>query len=138
MNIDFQAIRERAKAYSKTALEKTKVAAKVVKEKTDLAAEAVAKKVTEVTGRETTATEVKRAAVVVAGVALLAGVAVASVESAGAIATADSGGGGSDADGWGNDFESQTNRVFAENGHSLNYYTPKVDSAGTINFDPNG
>lgn len=36
--------------------------------------------------------------------------------------------------GWGSDFESQAARIFAENGGSLNTYTPRVDSGGMVYF----
>jgi len=136
MNFDFKAMGEKAKAFLKTAGEKTVKAATEVRERTDRAAEAVAAKVTEVTGRETTATEVKRAAAVVAGAVVLGTAAVAVAGGRrGVLETALGGGSG---DGWGSDFESQTARVFAENGYSLNYYTPHVDSCGTVYSGPNG
>jgi hypothetical protein len=100
----------------------------------------VAAKVTEVTGRETTATEVKRAAAVVAGAVVLGTAAVAiGGGRRGLVETAL--GGGTDAGsalGWGTDHESQMVKGFAELGGSLNFYTPHVDSCGTIYSGPNG
>lgn len=139
MNFDMKALGEKAKGLLKTASEKTIKAATDVREKADRAAETVAAKVTELTGRETTATEVKRAAVVVAGTVLVGATAAAVlgshrgvVQKALAVGT-----GGSGLD-WGSDFESQTARVFAENGYSLNYYTPHVDTTGTVYYEPHG
>jgi hypothetical protein len=39
---------------------------------------------------------------------------------------------------WGTDFESQMVKGFAEMGGSLNFYTPHVDSCGTVYSGPNG
>jgi hypothetical protein len=140
MNFDFKAMGEKAKAFLKTAGEKTVKAATEVRERTDRAAEAVAAKVTEVTGRETTAAEVKKAAAVVAGAVVLGtgALAVASTHRgvAGAVLGAATGG-GSDAD-WGGDFESRMARGVAQLGGSINYYTPHVDSTGTVYSGPNG
>jgi hypothetical protein len=112
------------------AREKASQVAERVKQATDTAAEATAKKVTEWTGRETTSSEVKKAAIV-------AGVAVAVVGAAaclGAAATPPAGRRGSRSGygHWGSDFESQVNGCFAENGRSLNWVTPHVDSEGQI------
>jgi ElaB/YqjD/DUF883 family membrane-anchored ribosome-binding protein len=103
-----------------------------VKQATDTAAEATAKKVTEWTGRETTSGEVKKAA-------LVAGVAVAVVGAAACLGAASGStggrrraGGGSGYGHWGNDFESQVGGCFAENGGSLNWVTPHVDSEGQV------
>ena len=54
------------------------------------------------------------------------------------VGTAMSGGYSSSDLAWGSDFESQATRMFAENGGSLNYYTPQVDSTGTVSYQPNG
>ena len=134
MNIDWKAIGQKAKEMLKSAADGATKAAVETREKTDRAAEVVAAKCTEVTGRETTAKEVKRAALVAAGAVAFGTVALAMGASAtsaagGAVAGGGSGGGN---DGWGSDFESQAARVFAENGGSLNYYTPRVDSCGTV------
>jgi ElaB/YqjD/DUF883 family membrane-anchored ribosome-binding protein len=135
MNFDFKAFGDKAKGLLKTAGEKATKAAIDIRERTDRAAEAIAAKCTEVTGRETTATEVKRAVAIVAG-AVIVGTGALTVASArgghNATSLASSDGG------WGSDFESQTSRVFAENGYSLNYYTPHVDSTGTVYSGPNG
>jgi hypothetical protein len=137
MNFDFKAMSAKAKELLKTAADGATKAAVDLREKADRAAEAVAAKCTEVTGRETTAKEVKRAVLVAAGavalgtVALSMGAAACSVGE-GAVAGGDFSGSSGGDGGWGSDFESQTSRVFAENGHSLNYYTPRVDSCGTI------
>lgn len=137
MNFDMKAFGEKAKNFLKTASEQAATTATEVRKRADRAAEVVAAKVTELTGRETTATEVKRAAAVVAGVMVLGTVAaeLASVNEAG---TAVSGGYSSSELAWGSDFESQATRMFAENGGSLNYYTPQVDSTGTVAYQPNG
>ena len=139
MNFDFQALGQKAKGFLKTAGEKAKQAAAEVRERADQAAEVVAAKVTEVTGRETTAAEVKRAAVVVAG-AVVVGTAAVAVAGArrGVLETALGGvAGGSDL-GWDSSFESQMVKGFAEMGGSLNFYTPHVDSCGTVYAGPNG
>jgi hypothetical protein len=136
MNFDLKALGERTKGFLKTAGTKTAEAAREVKAKTDRAAELVAAKCTELTGRETTATEVKQAAVVVAGLLALGTVGVAAVSRSGAVAGL-AGGGGSDLS-FGNDIEDLCVQTFAEGGHSLNFYTPHVDSCGTIYSGPNG
>jgi hypothetical protein len=140
MNFDLKAIGTKAKGLIKTAGDKAVKAAVEVRERTDRAAEAVAAKVTEVTGRETTATEVKRAAVVVAGAVVLVtgALAMASTHRRAAGAVLGPVVGGGSGLGWGSDFESQAARVFAENGGSLNYYTPHVDSTGTVYYEPHG
>lgn len=144
MPFDWKAFGAKATQMLKTAGETAKKAAVEVRERADQAAEAVAAKVTEVTGRETTAGEVKRAAAVVAGAVVLgaAGVAVAGGRRGGLVETALGGAVGDGAAagdlGWGNDFESQMVKGFAEMGGSLNYYTPHVDSCGTIYSGPNG
>jgi hypothetical protein len=145
MNIDWRALGEKAKGLLKTAGEKAVKAATEVRERTDKAATAVATKVTEVTGRETTAGEVKRAAAVVAGAVILGTTAVAVSGAAsrrgpgGAVASilgvgSDAGSGSE----WGSDFESQMARRVAQLGGSINYYTPHVDSTGTVYSGPNG
>jgi len=145
MNIDWRALGEKARSVLKTASEKAVKAATEVRERTDRAAEAVAAKVTEVTGRETTASEVKRAAAVVAGAVVL-GTTAAAVAGAvprrgpgGAVASilgvgSDTGAGSN----WGSDFESQMARRVAALGGSINYYSPYVDSTGTVYYEPNG
>ncbi len=139
MNFDMKAFGEKAKGFIKTAGERAVKATKEARERADRAAEAVAVKVTEVTGRETTATEVKRAAVIAAGAVVLATTGAAIVGShRGLVATALNAGNGNTGSAWGSDFESQAARVFAENGGSLNYYTPHVDSTGTVYYEPNG
>lgn len=139
MNFDMKSFGEKAKGLLKTASEKTIKAATEVRERADRAAETVAAKVTELTGRETTATEVKRAAVVVAGTVLVGATAAAVLGAhRGVVHKALAAGTGGSGLGWGNDFESQTARVFAENGHSLNFYTPRVDSTGTTYYEPHG
>ena len=139
MNFDFKAMGEKAKGFLKTAGEKAVMAATEVRDRADQAAEAVAAKVTEVTGRETTAAEVKKAAAVVAGVVVLAtaGVAVTSAHRGAAGALLGGSSGGSDAD-WGSDFESRLARGVAQLGGSINYYTPHVDSTGTVYYEPHG
>lgn len=138
MNFDLKAMSVKAKKLLKTAAEGASKAAVDLREKADRAAEAVAVKCTEVTGRETTAKEVKRAVLVAAGavalgtVALSMGAAACSVGEGAVAGGGDFGGSDGGDGGWGSDFESQTSRVFAENGYSLNYYTPRVDSCGTI------
>ena len=95
------------------------------------AAETFATKVTDMTGRETTATEVKQAAVVagvaVAGAALLAGMASAQ-PSGGAITNlaARRGTTGS------GDVMDEAYQFFARNGSSLNIETQYIDQDGCI------
>ena len=140
MNFDLKALGEKTKGYLKTAGATTAKAAREVKAKTDRAAEAVAAKCTELTGRETTAAEVKQAAAVLAGLLALGTVGVTAASRAGSVARLAAGGtripgpGG----GFGTDFEDLTARVFAENGHSLNFYTPHVDPTGTVYYQPHG
>jgi ElaB/YqjD/DUF883 family membrane-anchored ribosome-binding protein len=138
MNLDFKAMGDKARGLLKTAGTKAVKAATEVKGRADRAAEAVAAKVTEVTGRETTAAEVKKAAAVVAGVVVLGtgALAVASAHrgAAGAVLGA---AGGSDAD-WGGDFESRMARGVARLGGSINYYTPRTDPTGTVYYEPHG
>jgi hypothetical protein len=103
-----------------------KKAAEKAAEATNQAAEAVAKKTTELTGRETTAEEVKKAAFI-AG-AFAAGVAVlGALADPGTVGMA-----GGRADGFSGDWEGEATRFFAENGGSLNFETPYVDSEGQV------
>lgn len=136
MNFDMKVFGDKAKGLLKTASEKTRKASSEACKQTDRLAELVAAKVTEVTGRETTASEVKRATVVVAGAILVgtAATALANNRNNTLGMTANAGSGSA----WGNDFESQVAQTFAENGYSLNYYTPHVDSEGTVYYEPNG
>jgi hypothetical protein len=136
MNFDLKALGERTKGLLKTAGTKTAEAAREVKVKADRAAELVAAKCTELTGRPTTAAEVKQAAVVLAGVVAVGTVGVAAVSRSGPVAAL-AGGGGSGGS-FGNEFEDLCVQTFAEGGHSLNFYTPHVDSCGTIYSGPNG
>jgi len=135
MNFDLKAIGEKAKGFLKTASSKTVKAATEVCERADRAAEAVAAKVTEVTGRETTVAEVKKAAAVVAGVVVLgtAAVAVASTHRA-AAGTVPAAAGGAKLD-FGSSFEDHMARVFAHNGGSVTYITPRTDPTGTVYYD---
>ena len=71
MSIDWKAISRESQGYLKTAADGATKAAIEVRERLDVAAEAVAAKCTEVTGRETTATEVKRAVLIAAGTVAL-------------------------------------------------------------------
>jgi hypothetical protein len=137
MNFDLKAIGEKTKGYLKTAGATTAKAAREVKAKTDRAAEAVAARCTELTGRPTTAAEVKQAAAVVAGVLVLGTVGVAAASRPGPVARL-AAAGGRPGGGFGTDFEDLTARVFAENGHSLNFYTPHVDPTGTVYYQPHG
>jgi ElaB/YqjD/DUF883 family membrane-anchored ribosome-binding protein len=136
MNFDLKALGERTKALLKTAGTKTTEAAREAKAKADRAAELVAAKCTELTGRPTTAAEVKQAAVVLAGVVALGTVGVAAVFRSGPVAAL--AGGGGPGGSFGNDFEDLCVQAFAEGGHSLNFYTPHVDSCGPIYSGPNG
>jgi ElaB/YqjD/DUF883 family membrane-anchored ribosome-binding protein len=140
MNFDFKAMGDKAKGFLKTTGAKAKQAATEVRERADRAAEGVAAKVTEVTGRETTAAEVKKAAAVVAGAVVLgtAAVAVASAHRGAVGAVLGGGSAGSSGDDWGSDFESRMARGVAQLGGSINYYTPHVDSCGTVYAGPNG
>jgi hypothetical protein len=72
-----------------------------------------------------TVAEVMRAAAVVAGA------------RRGVVETAPGGAAGS-GDGLGSDFESQMVKGFAEMGGALNFYTPHVDSCGTVCSGPIG
>jgi hypothetical protein len=131
MNIDWKALGAKAKEVAKAAAEKASKAATDLREKADKAAEVVAAKCTEATGRETTAAEVKRAAVIVAGAVAVGTVALAVAgASGGAVGVSDSVAGGDGS--WGNDFESNMAKSVAEMGGSINYYTPHVDSCGTV------
>jgi hypothetical protein len=87
----------------------------------DTMAQTVADKCTELTGRETTKAEVKNVALGL-GVAAVGLAALSALHNA-ARRGPSSGGG---------DFESQATMFFAENGRSLNYETPYVDSEGQI------
>jgi len=121
---------QKAKELLSTATKKAVETAAMVKHKTDGAAETTAKKITELTGRETTAKEVKQAAVAVGAVVAVVGVAaclpgLAPVASRAARAT-------SGQNNWGSDFEDQLCGAFAENGRSLYFETPYVDSCGQI------
>jgi hypothetical protein len=136
MTFDLKALGERTKGYLKAAGTRTAEAAREAKRQADRAAEVVAVKCTELTGRETSAAEVKQAAVVVAGLLALGTVGAAAGSRAGPVARL--AGAGPAGGGFGTDFEDLTARVFAENGHSLNFYTPHVDSCGTVYSGPNG
>jgi hypothetical protein len=138
MNFDLKAFGEKAKGLLKTAGEKAVKAATDARGRADRAAEAVAAMVTEVTGRETTAAEVKKAAAVVAGAVVLGTAAVAVAGGGGRRGLVETALGGGSGDGWGSDFESQAVKGFAELGGSLNFYTPHVDSCGTVYSGPNG
>ncbi len=121
-----QKAKELLSAATKKAVETT---AKV-KQQTDTAADSTAKKITEWTGRETSAKEVKQAAVAVGVAAAVLGVAaclpgLTPVAARAARAT-------SGANGWGSDFEDQIVGAFAENGRSLCFETPYVDSVGQV------
>jgi hypothetical protein len=138
MSFDLKALGEKTKGYLKAAGAKTKKTAGEVKQKADRAAEVVAARCTELTGRETTAAEVKKAAAVVAGLVVLGTVGVAALSSEESVAGLAGGGGGGSGVSFGNDFEDLAVQTFAEGGHSLNFYTPHVDSCGTIYSGPNG
>jgi hypothetical protein len=135
MTFDLKALGEKTKGCLKAAGTKTAQAAREAKRQADRAAEAVAAKCTELTGRQTSAAEVKQAAAVVAGLLALGTVGVAAVSRAGPVARLAGGGSGG---GFGTDFEDVCARVFAENGHSLNFYTPHVDPTGTVYYEPHG
>jgi hypothetical protein len=130
MSLNVNELRMQAQGWLQAAAQNAKSAAQKASQAADKAAEAVAAKCTEVTGRETTADEVKK-------VAITAGVIVAGLAAMSAMGAAippiqrrsGSAGGGNR---WGNDFEDQITGAFAENGHSLNFYTPHVDSEGQI------
>jgi hypothetical protein len=138
MNFDLKALGERTRGFLKTAGERTAHAAGEAKRRADRAAELVAARCTELTGRETTAAEVKKAALVAAGILALGTVGVAALSSDEAVAGLAGGGGGGGGLSFGNDFEDLAVQTFAEGGHSLNFYTPHVDSCGTIYSGPNG
>lgn len=114
-------------SFTNTAGEFLKKATERVAGATNQAAEAVAKKTTELTGRETTADEVKKAALIAGAVA--AGVAIlGTFADPGVVGMASDAG----SDGFGGDWEGQATRFFAENGGSLNFETPHVDSEGQV------
>jgi hypothetical protein len=144
MSFDLNALTQKTRGFLKTAGVKAKKTAGEMKDRADRAAEAVAAKCTELTGRETTASEVKKAAIVIAGVAVLGGIGLSALTGDEATAVAgltDIGVGdvgGSSGMSFGNDFEDLAVQTFAEGGHSLNFYTPHVDSCGTIYSGPNG
>ncbi|MEX2287142.1 MAG: hypothetical protein WD648_08640 [Planctomycetaceae bacterium] len=121
---------QKAKELFQTATKKAAETTAKVKQTTDNAAEATAKKITEWTGRETTAKEVKRAAVVASVAVAAVGVAacmpgLTPVAARAARAT-------SGRNNFGSDFEDQICGAFAENGQSLCFETPYVDSCGQI------
>ena len=121
---------QKAKELLTAATKKAAETAATVKEKTDTAAESTAKKITEWTGRETSAKEVKQAAIAVGVTAAVLGVAACMpglTPVAARAARATTGG-----NGFGTDFEDQCCRAFAENGRSLCFETPYVDSVGQI------
>jgi hypothetical protein len=140
MSFDLTSLTAKTKGYLRTAGASAKKAAGQAKSHADWAAEAVAAKCTELTGRETTADEVKKAAVVLVGVAALGGIGIAALsgDEASAIAGLAGGDVGGSGVSFGNDFEDLAVQTFAEGGHSLNFYTPHVDSCGTIYSGPNG
>ena len=143
MSFDLTALTAKTRGYLRTAGESAKKAAGQAKTQADRAAEAVAAKCTELTGRETTAAEVKKAALIAAGVVVLGTAAVAALEAADAagavsLAGGEAAGAVGTAPSFGTDFEDITCQAFAEGGHSLNFYTPHVDSCGTIYSGPNG
>jgi hypothetical protein len=140
MTFDFKGLTAKTRGLLKTAGAQAKKTAGELKEKADRAAEAVAARCTELTGRETTADEVKKAALIAAGVAVLGTVIVDGLSATdGVAALADGGASAAGSDlSFGNQFEDITCQAFAEGGHSLNFYTPHVDSCGTIYSGPNG
>lgn len=111
------------KSFWQRSLDKCKDVAKAAGKAVDDAAELAAKKCSELTGKNITKDQVK-AATAIAGVLALG--MMANAQASQAIAM--QGGGFST----GEDFESQTNRFFAENGVCLRYETPYVDSEGQV------
>ena len=130
MSLNFNELRVQAQGWLQAAAEKAKTTAQKVSQATDTAAEAVAARCTEVTGRETTADEVKKVAIT-AGV-IVAGLAALSAVGAAMPPVQRRSGSGPGGNRWGNDFQDQATGIFAEHGHSLNFYTPHVDSEGQI------
>jgi len=133
MKFNLENMGVKVKALAEKARKEATQAADTWKAKADKAAQAVADKCTEMTGRETSAAEVKKAALIAAGAVVLGSVALAVASSSPGDAIAAVTGTG---DGWGSDFESQATKGFAEMGGSLNFYTPHVDSCGTVYSEP--
>jgi len=127
MKFDLANLKEKAGSFLGKASQMAKTAGAKVTETTDKAAHRVAEKVSSATGKEITASQVKKAAAV-AGVAALAVGVVSQLNAGGGAATGGSGGSG----GWGNDVTSQAHRFFAENGGSLNIETQYVDQDGCV------
>lgn len=119
---------DNARQKARDALAKAGDATARMKEQVDNAAQATAEKITQWTGRETTAAEVKRTALVL-GISALAVTALGSLGAHPGMAAPIQRVTRHD---WGNDFESQVAGFFAENGGSLNYETPYVDSEGQV------
>ncbi|MBI1900385.1 MAG: hypothetical protein HYS13_04620 [Planctomycetia bacterium] len=130
MSLNFNDVRLQAQGFLQAAAQNAKSAAQKVSQAADKAAEAVAAKCTEVTGRETTAAEVKKVAIT-AGV-IVAGLAALSAVGAAMPPVQCRSGSASGGNRWGNDFQDQATGIFAEHGRSLNFYTPHVDSEGQI------
>jgi len=130
MAFDFSKLRDKSKNAFQAAKERAEDLQKKVTPHVDRAAESAAKKITEMTGRETTASEVKKAAAVAA--VSVGVVAVLASTGAGAAAIPQSLAGESADDGFGNDVMGQAHRFFAENGGSLNIETQYVDQDGCV------
>lgn len=129
MAITFAQLQEQSRNLLKTVQDRAVELKEQLEPKVARAAEATAKKVTEVTGRETTAEEVKKAAIVGAvGVGLVAVIAASGGVGVSPRMAAD---GVSEGFG-GGDVMDQAGRFFAENGSSLNIETQYVDMDGCV------
>ena len=131
MAFDFGKLAQKSQEMLKTAREKAADLKDKASTQIDRAAESAAKKVTDVTGRETTASEVKKVAAVTAiGLGIVALAASAGGAPVPRIGRGAAGGGNQDD--WGGDVMGQAHRFFAENGSSLNIETHTVDMDGCI------
>lgn len=121
---------QKAKELARSATKKAVETAAKVKQSTDEAAETTARTITEWTGRETSAKEVKQVAAVAGAALAVVGVAACmpGLGPAAARAARASSGGSS----FGSDFEDGVVEAFAHEGRSLCFETPYVDSCGQI------
>ncbi len=129
MAINFVQIQETSRNLFKAAKDRAVELKAQMEPRVERAAETAAKKVTEYTGRETSAAEIKKAAIVGAvGVGLVAvlaasgGVGVSPRMAADSVSEGFGGG----------DVMDQAGRFFAENGGSLNIETQYVDMDGCV------
>lgn len=130
MAINFAQIQEKSRNLLKAAKDRAVELRSQLEPRVEKAAEATARKVTEVTGRETTAGEVKKAAVVGAvGVGLVAVIAASGGVGVSPRMAAD---GISEGFGGSGDVMDEAYGFFARNGSSLNIETQYVDMDGCV------